>query len=450
MSQQLEANPHSTEDAKMQKRYRLLFVDDEPNVLSSLRRLFRPLGFQIFLAESGYQGLDILEEQSIDLIISDMRMPGMDGAEFFERVEDKYPDIPRLLLTGQADLEQTISAINKGKISRYTSKPWDDNELILTVNESLKIRQLMIDKQNLTKLTESQNKMLKGMNQELEKRVEARTAELKQTAEMLELSFTQLNDSYLNIIRVFSNLIGMRESLDGRYTKQVADMSKRLAKAKGLDEHDIKEVYMAALLHEIGKLVLPDSIVDRPVYNLDRKSRGQYRRHPLMGQHALMAVEALHDVGKLVRCHEEKWNGSGFPDGLSGESIPLGARIIGIANDYFGYLYGRLHRERLSPLQALELMVSESGALYDPELINLLKEDVRQQKTEVLQPHERKLSTDKLTPGMRLSRDLYNSADMLLLTKRRVLNTTLIEKLRAIEHSDDVPFEVYVYEELAK
>ena len=122
----------------------LLFVDDEPGILSSLRRLFRPHGYRIFIAEGGAAGLEILEKEQIDLVISDMRMPEMDGAAFLKEVRNRWPKVMRILLTGYADITSTVAAINQGEIYRYISKPWDDNEIVTIVREAIERQNLQL------------------------------------------------------------------------------------------------------------------------------------------------------------------------------------------------------------------------------------------------------------------------------------------------------------------
>ena len=158
----------------------MLFVDDEPGILSSLRRLFRPHGYRILVAESGALGLAELEKTPVDLVISDMRMPEMDGATFLKAVRQRWPDTVRILLTGYADVTSTVAAINEGEIYRYVSKPWDDNEIVKTVREALEGYQLKMENRRLTALTQSQNEELKGLNASLEQKVAERTAELRQ------------------------------------------------------------------------------------------------------------------------------------------------------------------------------------------------------------------------------------------------------------------------------
>ena len=133
----------------LSKTASLLFVDDERNILSSMKRLFRPLGYHIHLASSGAEGLEILEREDIDLIVSDMRMPEMNGAEFLERAAQQWPNAMRILLTGYSDLGSTVAAVNKGKIYRYVSKPWEDQELVLAVQHALERKNLEDEKKRL-------------------------------------------------------------------------------------------------------------------------------------------------------------------------------------------------------------------------------------------------------------------------------------------------------------
>src|ERR1017187_6253965 len=152
----------------------LLFVDDEENILNSLRRLFRPLNYKIFTAISGAEALALLEHEPVDLIISDMRMPLMDGAQLLEQVRAKWPDILRILLTGYADISSTIAAINKGEIYRYIAKPWEDNDIILVVRHALERKSLEQEKRRLEQLTIRQNEELKALNASLEIKVQER------------------------------------------------------------------------------------------------------------------------------------------------------------------------------------------------------------------------------------------------------------------------------------
>ena len=424
----------------------LLFVDDERNILSSLRRLFRPLNYTIHLASSGREGLEILKEHPIDLIVSDMRMPEMDGAQFLAEAAKLYPESVRILLTGFSDLTSTIDAINKGKIYRYLSKPWEDTEITLAVHQALKTKRLEREKQQLLDLTERQNTELKDLNENLEAKVLARTEEVQQTADMLDLAYKELNESYQHTIRVFSSLISMREHLSSRQSQKVAELARAIAKAKKMDADDVRDIYFAGLLHELGKLSLPDYLLDRPVFSLNRGGREKYQRHPIKGQSALMAVEALQPAGSLIRAHEEYYDGSGFPDHLKGEDIPLGARILSIAKDFYGYQSGKLLTNTLSAKSALERIQQHSGKQYDPSLVPILMALVNKRLEDIPQQKELHINSEQLAPGMKLSRDVYSRNDMLLLTKGRVLSETLIRKLIQLEEHEQQTYDFYVFE----
>lgn len=138
----------------------ILFVDDEVNILSSLKRLFRPFGYRIFTAEGGAQGLEMLARERVDLVVSDMRMPEMNGAQFLEQVRERWPETVRILLTGYAEIGATIDAINKGEIYRYISKPWEDDDILLTVKQALQQKRLEREKQHLDELTHNKDDVL--------------------------------------------------------------------------------------------------------------------------------------------------------------------------------------------------------------------------------------------------------------------------------------------------
>ena len=182
---------------------KLLLVDDEPNILTSLNRLLRSEGYAIRTAESGARALELLAEEPADVIISDMRMPAMNGAEFLKKARESWPDSVRLLLTGFSDAESTISAVNEGGIHAYLTKPWDDAHLLQAVRSAVERKQLVDERNALLVLTASQNNELTFLNEGLEDAVRARTAELKQSANFLELGNKKLKENFHSSLCVF-------------------------------------------------------------------------------------------------------------------------------------------------------------------------------------------------------------------------------------------------------
>src|SRR5574337_781975 len=202
----------------------LLLVDDEPSILSSLRRLLRPVGYRIHTAESGRAGLELLEREPVDLVISDMRMPEMDGAKFLEQVRLRWPQTMRLLLTGYADMSSTIAAINRGEIYRYVAKPWDDNELMLIVRDALEHRRLENENARLLALTQEQNDALRELNSSLEEKGRERTTELEQVNSFLNVANDKLKQNFVVSIKMFTGLMELRGGAMAGHSRRVADL----------------------------------------------------------------------------------------------------------------------------------------------------------------------------------------------------------------------------------
>lgn len=421
----------------------ILCVDDEANILSSLKRLFRPHGYRILTAESGVAAVALLEQEPVDVVLCDMRMPGMSGAEVLEQVRLKRPEVVRILLTGYADMSSTIDAINRGEIYRYISKPWDDNEILLVVRDALERKFLQAEKLRLEALTQRQNEELKDLNASLEEKVLQRTEELRQTMLFLEDAHEKLKKSFLTSIQVFANLMELREGSMAGHSRRVADLSRSLAKKLGLAASEMQDVVVAALLHDIAKIGLPDRLLSKPFTTLTSEERAEYIKHPAKGAAALMALEQLANAARLIRAHHERFDGMGYPAGLRGDDIPLGARIIAVANDYDGLQNGRLIPKNLNAAAALKMIVEGRGKRYEPRVVDAFAELMGKTEEET-GPPEIVLSTDKLEPGMVLTRDFLSSEGLLLLARDYILDKQLIEQIRHFEESEGRVLKIHV------
>jgi response regulator RpfG family c-di-GMP phosphodiesterase len=424
----------------------ILFVDDEANILSSLKRLFRPLGYRIFTAESGAQGLDVMAKESVDLVVSDMRMPEMNGAQFLEKVRESWPDTIRILLTGYAEIAATIDAINKGQIYRYVSKPWEDNDITLIVKHALLQKMLEREKFRLEELTHKQNEELKDLNANLEAKVVARTSELNQTMQFLDVAHETLKKSFITSVRVFSNLIEMRNLGRSGHSRRVAELSRTLAQNLGLSAAEVQDVFIAGLLLDIGKIGLPDRLLDKPFNSLNVDERSEVSKCPVKGEMALMALEQLHGAAKLIRSHRERFDGTGYPDHLSGLSIPLGARILAIAEDYDSALIGTSFVKPLMPAQALLMIQDGKGKRYDLSVANALLLELNKSSTAKNNASESILRSGQVTPGMKLSRDLITRNGEMLLSRDHVLNEQIIDQVMSFERMDGHPLTIYIHQ----
>jgi response regulator RpfG family c-di-GMP phosphodiesterase len=429
----------------------LLFIDDEINILSSLKRLFRPHGYRILTAESGAAGLALLESEAIDVVLCDMRMPGMSGAEVLEQVRLKCPDTVRILLTGYADVSSTIAAINRGEIYRYIAKPWNDEEILLTVRDALERKLLKAEKERLEALTLRQNEELKGLNAELkelnaslEDKVRHRTEELRQAMDQLSVAHEKLKKGFFTSIQVFANLMELREKSMTGHSRRVADLARNLAKKLGLAASEIQDIVVASLLHDIAKIGLPDRLLTKPFTTLTIEERAEFIKHPVKGATALMALEQLANAARLIRAHHERFDGLGYPVGLKGQEIPFGARILAVANDYDALQSGHLLPKALNEDGALKMIADGRGKRYDPQVADAFVALMGKAPQAESYGPEIELSPVKLKAGMVLTRDLVSREGMLLLAREYVLDESLITQIRHFEESEGHAVTIHV------
>ncbi|MBI5901298.1 MAG: response regulator [Rhodocyclales bacterium] len=420
----------------------LLLVDDEPSILSSLRRLLRPTGYVVHTAESGAAGLAILEREAIDLVISDMRMPEMTGAQFLEQVRNRWPATMRILLTGYADVSSTIDAINRGEIFRYVSKPWDEDQLKLTIRDALESSRLRKENARLLALTRAQNEELAQLNAGLEQKVAERTAEVEQVNSFLQLANDSLKQNFLVSIKVFSGFMELRGEAMVGHSRRVADLARKVAVKLQVPAKDQQDIFIAALLHDIGKIGFSDALLARPVSRMSGEDLGIYRRHAAAGEAALMPLAELKEAAGIIRSHHERYDGQGFPDGLQGAFIPLGARILAVANDYDGLQIGTLAEKRLSPDEARAMLAPSAGKRYDPQVLEAFFAVIGGPLPEPVS--ERAISPAQLAPGMVLARDFFGRDGVLLLASDYVLDAQLVRQIQLTAQREGGAMTLYV------
>lgn len=413
----------------------VLCVDDEPNILSALKRLLRPSGYRVLTAESGALGLEMMATEQVDVVVSDMRMPNMDGAAFLSGVKSGWPDAVRILLTGYADMESTIDAINRGEIFRYITKPWVDSDLLMTLRQGLERKALVLEKTRLEALTQRQNEELRQLNGSLEVKVQARTAELQKANDRSKASF-------LNSIKIFSSLIELRHSALAGHSRRVAALGRSLALKVGMDPKAAQEVFLAGLLHDIGKIGFPDKLLAKPVRTMAFDELQAYHKHPMAGVHVLMAFEELGTAARMMRHHHERFDGQGFPDGLRGDDIPLGARVLAVSNDFDSLQIGTFSAQQFTPKEAKQIMEKDRGKRYDPMVLDALFELTGAPPAPPLR--EVRLRLSELKPGMVLTRDFVSREGALLLGADHKLDDKLIGKMQAYETSENFLMTAFV------
>ncbi len=413
----------------------ILFVDDEPQMLSALTRVFRGKAFKVITANSGSEGLSLLEDHQFDVIISDMRMPEMDGATFLAKSCEQSPKSRRILLTGYSDQDSTIRAINDGHIHQYLTKPWDNQDLRTKVEAEIN------EKQRLQELTPDLQEY-----QELKEQVAIVSQELSHVSSFADMAKEELLEQYNTTIKVISNLINMRMPSSYAMSGNVVSHSVALAKLVKLDTKIITEISHAGRLYQLGKLAVEDSLVHKCIDDLNPSQLKEYNEHSVKGADLLTPLNSLDYTAKLIRHQNENYDGSGLPHKLQGNKIPLGARILRLAIDYQQLIHGFHFKDPLGSQDALSYMESYSGKKYDPELLRLyqkLIEHLAKTQTQA-QFNDHLIPLTGLRADQVVNRDLFNHEGMLLISKGTELDTGMIEKLHNYAKRDGHEINVFI------
>ncbi len=407
----------------------LLIVDDQPENLAVLSALLQP-HYLVRAARSGEQALRAANTHPTpDLVLLDVMMPGMDGYSVLARLRDS-PDtagIPVMFITALAAEEDEQKGFEVGAVD-YITKPIKPATVLARVRTHLALKQ-------------AQDRLAE-QNAELEKQVAQRTLALKHALEKLESTHDDLKKTHFGTLMALSQLAGLRGTAIPDHARKVAAMARQVAARIGLESGEIQEVFIAALLHDVGKVGFPDGLFDKPLSSLSGENLYAYRRHPADGADVIAQIAGLTNIAEMVRSHHELFDGSGFPNGLSGLNIPLGARIIGAVSDYDDLKSGAMTLQPMTAKQSCMYLIEGSGSRYDPTVIEVM---------EPLLAAEGKFELDELLvavkhllEGMILSRDVLHPKGFVLLSQGCLLSRRLIDQMVAVEQQSGASLRVHV------
>jgi putative two-component system response regulator len=323
--------------------FEILFVDDEQYILKSLERIFKGSGHSIHTASNGPAALAILERENIDLIITDYRMPGMDGIELLKIAKSIRPSAARIMLTGFSDLDVTISAINEGEIHKYITKPWENDALLALVNGILPDRK-------------------PGDSNDLEREIRDIREALKQ--------------SNFSTLRALSCAIELKDRYTKGHCERTMKLAEMLARAAGIDEERLVDLRNAALLHDIGKIGVSPDILNKNG-RLTQEEMDIVKDHPRRGAFITSEIEFLHVATRIILEHHEKIDGSGYPHGKKGNDLLLESKILAIADVYDACTSKRSYRAAMDPNDALTVLENGKGILFDEKFVNLFADELQ-------------------------------------------------------------------------
>ena len=342
----------------------ILCVDDEANILSSLGRLFHHEPFRTLTAASGAEGLEILKRtENVGLILSDFRMPEMNGAAFLQAAALIAPDSYRMILTGYADTNAAIAAINEGGASRFLTKPFTNKELLQIVQDGLGRYRLILENRRLTAVVSGLNEELAQWNDNLKKRVLLQTSQLRT---QLEIQKARSGEFSAVVVRTYADILGQRNPWITRHSRMVATLADQITENLGLGYQLREDIRVAALLHDIGLLGMSDRFLTKRMMLMSTEDLEEYRSHSVRGEAAVAGMELLREVGLYIRHHHEAFDGGGYPDGLAGEEISLGGRVIALA-DWICDAFAKGSDADAKYLVSRTLD-REMGRLFDPSL----------------------------------------------------------------------------------
>lgn len=317
----------------MEKKTVLIIEDDIPYA-DMLKVALEHYRYLPYVAYSSTGGLDILKKKKVDLVLSDVGLPGISGIELTKKMEKMYLDIPVVLLTGLNDLSSVKKALRNGA-SDYLIKPVKIEELPVVIERNLERR-----------------------------RIESSRLQ-KNTADIL-----------LKALRALMRALDAKDEYSSGHSQRVVVLAMRMADELNLAEEERYRLQLSAFLHDIGKIGMPDSILKKADSLEDYEFR-KAKDHPVIGSKIIAEIEELSDVASIVRHHHERFDGTGYPDGLKGEAIPFFSRILAILDSYEALVSDRVYRKAIKTSQALQEIRKNAGRQFDPFLVDIFSRVIK-------------------------------------------------------------------------
>jgi len=328
---------------------RILIVDDEEPIRDFVSAMLSSANFVCSQAASGKEALALLDSgEEYELMLSDLMMPVMDGIALLEASKERYPDMPVVMVTAVTDVSIALNAIRNGAYD-YLLKPFEREQLLATVRRALENRRLKLEN--------------RAYQTNLEALVTARTEQLRRAVKELE-------ESYDITLEALGDALDMKDRETEGHSKRVTAFTIAIAKTMGLPSDQIRVIARGAFLHDIGKISIPDAILNKPG-KLDAAEFAIMREHAYRGYLIVRKIPFLAEASEIVYAHQEKFDGTGYPRGLKGEEIPLGARIFSIADTLDAMTTDRSYRKALPDSAAREEIERWSGRQFDPEIVQV-------------------------------------------------------------------------------
>jgi cyclic di-GMP phosphodiesterase len=344
-----EFPPDKVEDSAPMSAERILVVDDEEAIREIVTSMLSSAGYNCRQASSGVDALRTLESGAeFELMLSDLMMAELDGIGLLERTKEQYPDMPVVMVTAVHDISVALAAIRNGAYD-YLLKPFEREQLLATVRRALENRRLKLEN--------------RAYQSNLESLVAARTEQLRQ-------AMMDLERSYDITLEALGDALDLKDAETEGHSKRVTAFTIAIARAMGMPGDKIRVIARGAFLHDIGKMAIPDAILRKPGA-LNPEEVAIMREHCYRGYQMLRKIPFLSEAADIVYSHQEMWDGSGYPRGLKGEQIPLGARLFAIADTLDAITSDRPYRAAQSFAAARVEIMKWAGRQFDPNAVKI-------------------------------------------------------------------------------
>jgi len=335
---------------------RILVVDDEEPIREVVCSMLGAAGYPCTPAASGNEALALLASgEEFELMLSDLMMAEMQGDILLERAKERFPNMPVIMVTAVSDLSVALSAIRNGAYD-YLLKPFERDQLLNTVKRALENRRLKVEN--------------RAFQLHLESRVEEQTERLRRALADLQRANADLKRSHDMMLEALGDALDLKDAETEGHSKRVTAFTIAIARAMRLPDEEVESIAHGAFLHDIGKMAIPDSVLRKPG-PLTPDEVLIMREHCLRGYQMVCKIPFLADAAEIVYAHQERWDGTGYPRGLKGEEIPLGARIFSIADTLDAITSDRPYRAAQSYQAAREEIELWSGRQFDPVIVRV-------------------------------------------------------------------------------
>lgn len=395
----------------------ILIVDDEEIVLMALRETLLREGYKVVSSPHAVHAATILQEQQFSVVISDQQMPMVTGLEFLGQVKKIQPDATRILVTGVLNLSTVIDAINKGEIYRFVVKPWLREELLATVKNAVHRHELICANAKLRAETMAVNEELTKANRALEAQVAVVAGQNKQ----LEILTAAQDKNFQQSVELCVQMMQTFYPTLGNQARRVVELCKTMAKGMDLTSEQRQTLEIAAWVHDIGLVGVPRQLIKRwedSPRELTAAERAVVEHHPVLGAELARFAHHLIEVGPTIRAHHERFDGNGYPDGLSGEGIPWLGRLLAVAVAYA--------ESDLKDQAAADMISAGSNTAFDPEAVRAF---LRTLPKAVVPGKQKEVLLSDLRPGMVLAQGIYTVSGILLIPDGQRLTAPYIDKL---------------------